>query len=197
MAQKSSSTAATINNAPEAAGAADQGFIGNHPLTIDDKLRITVPSKFKAALQRIQSSNGSEPVTVIATIGLQRRFRNILVFPPDQWQEYISEFEGSPVFDIEKQTVQRLSTSVAIACDLDSHGRVRLDKRLVELAKIRKQVTAVGCGKHFELWDSDRYDEFVEDTINHVDSLLEAIRSQREPKGPAPDGQSIANTTIS
>ena len=195
MAPKPSSPTAGTDPVSENSGAAAQGFIGHHDLTIDDKLRITVPSKFKAVLQNMQNSNGSGPITVIATIGLQSEFPSILVFSPDQWEEYIGEFDGSPVFDKEKQAVQRLSTAVANVCDLDSHGRIRLDKRLVELAMIDKQVTAVGCRKHFELWDSGRFNLFVRNTSGSLDSLLEKIRGQKDAKGPAPDGQSIATTT--
>jgi len=149
----------------------DLGFLGNNPLTLDDKFRLVVPSAFKAVLQdKYQEAGGG--VQVVVTISPDR-FRNVAVYPVAEWKRYVGELKRMPVLDRHSQQLQRFVTSLASSCELDSAGRIRLEKKVVEVAKLEKRIVVVGCGNHFEIWDEKRFDEFVEETIRNADAAAD------------------------
>jgi len=158
---------------PLDAGKGDLGFLGNYPLNLDEKLRLTVPARFKAILQR-KCGGRSGATAVVVTVSLDRDFRNAAVYPLSEWKHYIGQLQGLSVLERHSQQLQRLVTSLASPCELDSQGRIRLSKKLVEVAQLEKHVLVVGRGTHFEIWDQRRFDEFVENTISHADTMSDS-----------------------
>lgn len=159
--------------------AAHLGFLGHYALNLDDKLRVTVPKRFKAALQQKVGNDSSAPITVVATIALDRHFRRIIVYPAAEWQGFYDQFKKSPVLDLKMQSLRGLISSLAVPCELDSQGRIRLDKRLVDLARIEKKVVATGHEDHFALWNPVKFEDFVEDTITHVDTMAQEVMTRQ------------------
>lgn len=66
----------------------------------------------------------------------------------------------------------RLFYARAHACEIDSQGRIRLTKELVELAELEKEVVFVGVGFHWELWGCDRWSNFVNRNQDDFDSIV-------------------------
>jgi len=160
----------------------DLGFLGNNPLTLDDKFRLIVPSAFKAVLQE-KYRIGPGEIKVVVTISPDR-FRNVAVYPLSEWKRYIGELKRMPVLDRHSQQLQRFVTSLASPCELDSAGRIRLEKKVVEVAKLEKRVVVVGCGNHFEVWDEKRFDEFVEETIRNADTAADGAMEHAVARTP-------------
>lgn len=152
------------------------GFLGNHPLSLDDKLRITVPSRFKAILAE-QYAAESGPLRVIVTLSLDE-YRNASVYPLPQWNRFLEQFQRLPALDRHRQQLMRLITSLACPAELDGQGRIRLDKKIVELTKLGKRVVAVGCDDHFEIWNEQRFDDFIDRAIGHIDNLTDSAMEQ-------------------
>lgn len=168
------------------AGAADLpgdlgiGFLGYHPLNLDEKLRLTVPARFKPVLQEKYATPGGRTVLVV-TISLDRHYRNASVYPLKEWQSYIAQLEQMPVFDHTCQQLHRLLTSLAMPCELDAQGRIRLDKKIAELAGLEKRIVVIGRVRYFEIWDEKRFDEFVVDAMAHSDKLSESAAARLAP----------------
>jgi len=150
---------------------ADLGLLGNHPLSLDDKLRLTIPARFKALLQGKYGSSDAEPITMVVTISLERQYRNVAVYPVPVWRRYVQQFENRPAVDLRSQQLHRLVTSLATPVEMDGQGRIRIDKKIVEVAQLGKRVVLIGRGNSFEIWDERRFDAFVEDTLNNVDTM--------------------------
>lgn len=174
---------------PLAEANGDLGFLGNHPINLDEKLRLKVPAKLKAVLQR-KYGGRSGTTTVVVTISLDR-YRNAAVYPLPEWKRYIGQLQRLPVLERHSQQLQRLVTSLASPCELDGQGRIRLDKKVVEVARLEKSVVVVGRGTHFEIWDQRRFDDFVEDTISHADTMSDSAVEQLRA---APAGASQSQT---
>jgi MraZ protein len=158
----------------------DLGFLGNSPLSLDDKLRFVVPTAFKTVLQE-KYREAPGPIKVVVTISPDR-FRNVAVYPRAQWKRYMAEMEQTHVLDRHSRELRRLVTSLANPCELDSAGRIRLEKKVVEVAKLEKRVVAVGCTNHFEVWDEKRFDEFVEETFRNADAAADGAMEHATAK---------------
>jgi len=149
----------------------DLGFLGNHPLNLDEKSRLMIPSRFKAVLQdKYREASGA--INLVVTISPDH-YRNAAVYPLPEWKRYIGQLQRLPVLERHGQQLQRFVTSLASPCELDSAGRIRLDKKIAEVARLEKRVVVVGRGTHFEVWDEKRFDEFVEETIRDADSAAD------------------------
>jgi MraZ protein len=149
----------------------DLGFIGNFPMNLDDKLRLMVPARFKGLLQQKYGKGGGS-IEVVVTVSPDKH-RNAAVYPIPEWKRYVAELQQAPLLNRYSQQLQRFVTSLATLCEMDSAGRVRLEKKIVEVARLEKRVIVVGCSNHFELWDEKRFDEFVEETIRNADSAAD------------------------
>jgi len=186
MSQKSRSSDSGLSRLP-AEQNGDLGFLGNNPLSLDEKFRLVVPSAFKTVLQK-KYRQGTGAIKTVVTISPDR-FRNVAVYPLSEWKRYIAELKRMPVLDRHSRQLQRFVTSLASPCELDSAGRIRLEKKVVEVAKLEKRIVVVGCGSHFEVWDEKRFDEFVEETIRNADSAADgAVEHMSAATGSAPGG---------
>ena len=61
---------------------------------------------------------------------------------------------------------QRRIVGHASEMDMDSHGRILISKELREIAQLDRQVMLIGQGNKFELWDEDRWAQWLEDSSN-------------------------------
>lgn len=55
---------------------------------------------------------------------------------------------------------------------LDGQGRVTIPPRLAELAGIGGEVVFVGAGEAIEMWDPDRYAEYLEGTEDDFEGWI-------------------------
>ncbi len=82
-------------------------------------------------------------------------------------------------------SAERDAFSAALFADsvqmgFDSEGRVTLPGTLIEFAKLKEEVTVVGKGEIFELWEPKAFKEYIE----HARKLVREKRS--ELKGDVP-----------
>jgi MraZ protein len=68
----------------------------------------------------------------------------------------------------------RLFYARAQAVELDSQGRVRIPPELAELAGLTKEVVLLGVQTHLELWDRQRWEQYVTARQNQFDEIAEA-----------------------
>ena len=152
------------------------GFLGNHPVSLDDKWRITVPARFKAIMYE-KYATGSEPLRFVVTLSLDEH-RNASVYPLPEWKRFLEQFQRLPALDRHRRDLMRLITSLASVVEMDGQGRIRLDKKIVERTKLSKRVVVVGCEDHYEVWDEQRFDDFIDKAIGHIDNLTDSAMEQ-------------------
>lgn len=55
---------------------------------------------------------------------------------------------------------------------VDAQGRISVTQRLLDLVGIAGEVVFVGAGEVIEMWDPDRYEEYVEQAGDELDDWL-------------------------
>jgi MraZ protein len=142
--------------------------------TIDHRGRINFPAPFRRAL-----SDGCRD-RVIVTRGLDGC---LFVFPKDVWEEHRKEFNRTPYSPTQQRRLQRLLAHGAKESTFDSQGRISLTPRLIELAKIEKEVLIVGMGDRVELWNPEIYEKYMSEGDQTAENILEEVltRSLKDP----------------
>lgn len=130
-------------------------FIGSETHTIDSKGRVSLPAKMRKNI-----SPEADGTFVIAR-GLDKC---INVYPRDEWDKYVDE-ELSKLNAKHKKTryfIRKLM-EWSVEAKLDSHNRISLPKKLMDLAEIKKEVLIIGAINRIELWNPDVYVDFGDD----------------------------------
>ncbi len=134
-------------------------FRGHYEHSLDSKDRLTVPSKFRAAL--------SDGVVLVA--GLDPC---LWVFPAGGYEQFSDSFIGS-VNPLGKRgrTLRRHFYGEAFEEKLDSAGRVRVPKHLIDHAGLKGDCVVRGNGDFFEVWQPAQWKKAgaeVARTVNEV-----------------------------
>ena len=120
-------------------------FLGTYNISLDEKGRFNVPTKFRATLEQ------SGPQLVLCAM---QSF--LVVFPQKEWAENEQKLSSLNAFDIEDRTRLREFYSRATDCEMKS-GKILLPLNLREIAGLKKEAVLVGMSKTFEIWSPERW----------------------------------------
>lgn len=143
-------------------------FTDSFDYTIDQRGRINFPAPFRRAL-----SDESKDRVVI-TRGLDGC---LFVFPRDVWEKHLLEFNRSPYSLEQQRRLQRLLASGARESTFDAQGRITIPQKLIELARLEKDVLIIGMGDRVELWNPGIYDKYITAGEETAESILEKFLS--------------------
>ena len=143
-------------------------FLSTFINKIDAKGRVSVPSSFRGVLE-------------------ESGFKGMICYP----LPVLNSVEGCGFNRIKKlsDTIdalgpfskERSAFSTSLLADshqlsFDTEGRVILPNKLVEFASIKDQVSFVGMGETFQMWDPDKYSEFQNKTFKQSQESLANLK---------------------
>jgi len=151
-------------------------FIGTYEHAIDTKNRLSIPSAIRAVMdpERDGQRFYLAPVgrtSVLSLIG-DRRFNHLAA---SRRRDRIPN-EDDLLFD-------RLFYANSSLLDFDAQGRVLIPEIFLRRAGISREVTILGVNDHVEIWDRQRYAEFLEQQWTR----FEEIQRQTMQDSSTPD----------
>lgn len=147
---------------------------GSYPMSVDAKARVTLPAVF-----RKQLVDGDKK-----TIFLLPMKECVNGFTPAGLEQFIDGLfieRGENRFDPRSRRDVQLKTRLwasAVEVDIDSAGRVALGKLdgtkpgTRERLGLTADVTVVGAGDHFEVWNTEQWNATQESFEDELDALL-------------------------
>ena len=81
----------------------------------------------------------------------------VLIYPRAIWVELRSKLASLPY---SARALQRVMLGSAIDVNADGSGRLLVPGDLRSLCGLNREVTLIGMGNHFELWDQAKYMQF-------------------------------------
>lgn len=141
-------------------------FLGNYEHTIDDKGRLTIPSKFREELEG----------GVVVTRGLDGC---LWAFTRSEWEILAEKISGLPTTNPAARNFARLMFSNASDSIPDKQGRVLLPQTLRDYAGIDNETILIGVMNRVEIWNPAKWS----DVAAKVEEDQEAIASQLEELG--------------
>lgn len=142
-------------------------FFGEYEHAIDDKSRLTLPARFRAAL-----ADG-----VFLAKGLDG---SVDVYPRGTWELNVVARIGEldPLLP-DTRLLQRHFFGGASEDVPDKQGRVHVPAPLVRHGKLAKDVTVVGNYDHLEIWDRAAWAERLEGIEGSADNVAERLAEKR------------------
>jgi MraZ protein len=147
---------AGISGAPLVLGVSEQMFMGQYEHTIDEKGRITIPSKFREALED----------SVFVTQGFDG---NLQVFPPELFERMSIQVRSISYLDSNSRMLRRILFANAEQVSFDSAGRILIPAFLRETANLEGMAIVVGSGEYFELWSPDNW-QAQQTSLNDIEA---------------------------
>ncbi len=138
-------------------------FMGEFNCKIDNKGRITLPSKFREQLVG---------TTFVITRGLDNC---IDLFPINRWNEKMKMLENIKTTDKSQRIYARFIVSAATELEFDSQGRINIPLSLKTYSKIEKDVVVAGSNDKIEIWSKDVWDAFMSESIENIDDIVKDL----------------------
>lgn len=135
---------------------------GSYPRTLDDKKRLTLPKRIREQLQ--------EPTTLFVTPGPDQC---LWLYAQDALERLAEKLDQAPATDAEVRVFRRLYFAQTEAVDVDRTGRVLVPERLVQFASLKHEVMLIGVRDHLELWDAERWQQYLNVHAPRFDTVAE------------------------
>lgn len=125
-------------------------FLGEYQPNLVEGNRIALPSKLREELKSKE-------------IVLTRGFEKCLFgYEKTDWEKEAEKQVESPISDSKTRKLKRYLYSGAAAVSLDSQGRFVIPVNLKDYANLASNITVIGAGDHFEIWESSVWEKHLE-----------------------------------
>lgn len=125
-------------------------FLGQFYHNLDDKGRLTVPSRFRESL-----SSGGAYV-------MQGFDKNLMVLPESTFESVSHRIQKMSMTDPTARMLRRLLFSTADRVEMDKSGRILLPQFLRQSAGLDIGLVVVGSGDYFEIWAPEEWSKQAE-----------------------------------
>lgn len=137
-------------------------FIGEYHHTVDEKGRLAVPVKFRAALK-----DGA-----VVTRGLDNC---LFVYTMAEWQKLVEKVSALPFSQANARAFQRLMLAGAMDVEIDGQGRILVPEYLRRYAKLGKEVVVAGLYGRLEIWDRASWEKYRKRTEKDSNDIAEKM----------------------
>lgn len=137
-------------------------FMGEYQHSLDEKGRVTIPSKLREELGE----------RFIVTRGLDR---SLFVYPIDEWRNMEEKMKALPTTQADIRAFARMFFSGAVESEPDKQGRISIPQHLREHAQISRDLYILGVSTRIEIWASEIWKEYSQKAEESYEALAEKI----------------------
>ena len=143
-------------------------LLGEYEHTLDDKNRLTLPSRFRQAF-----TDG-----IVVTRGMDGC---LFAYTRVDWDRLVeSRLATLDPLSKEGRRMQRFFFSGAAETELDKQGRVGVPGALLQHAKLGRDVVVAGVHDHLEIWDRDAWRRELAEVEGSAEHVAERLAAQRD-----------------
>lgn len=136
-------------------------FMGEYHHAIDEKGRLTIPSKLRYELGE----------SFIITRGLDNC---LFIYPESEWKEIISKYKLLPNTK-DARNFMRFFLSGATSCEFDKQGRINIPSPLVTYASLNKECIIIGVNDRLEVWSKEEWNKFIDENESHLSEIADNL----------------------
>ena len=141
-------------------------FRGAFEHTMDDKGRLSIPSKYRELLE--SHSEGQVVVTVDPD-------RCLAAYPLPEWESIETRLGEMSMLRREVRQLERFLIGNAVECGLDKHGRILVPNNLRTFAGLERDVVVAGQIKKFEIWDQQQWSQQQQQCLESMEGAMEVL----------------------
>ena len=136
-------------------------LMGEYHYSIDDKGRLTMPSKLRCELG----------YACIITRGMDGC---LFIYSINEWTNIIRKYKELPNTK-NARNFMRFFLSGASECDFDKQGRIKISAPLMDYAKLDKDCVIIGVNDHLEVWNKSLWDGFMADNFDDLSDIADDL----------------------
>ena len=137
-------------------------LIGEFKHTLDEKKRISIPSKFRKLLGK----------NVVITHGLDNC---LFIYPIKEWNKIANKLGELGMGQADRRGFNRFMLSGASEISIDSVGRILIPEHLKGFAKIKTKVVFAGVYNRIEVWDEQTWETYKKQVVGNADQVAERL----------------------
>ncbi|MDD2548248.1 MAG: division/cell wall cluster transcriptional repressor MraZ [Candidatus Pacebacteria bacterium] len=138
-------------------------LIGEYKYNLDDKKRLTMPSKFRTILGK----------KAIVTKGIDGC---LFMYSEKAWKELAEKIAKLPFSQSNARSFSRIMLAGAMDVLIDTNGRILIPDYLKEYAGLDKKVVVAGLYSRIEVWDEDKWDKYNKENTDRIDDVAEGLK---------------------
>ena len=138
---------------------------GSFPRLLDDKLRFAIPKPLRDAI-------GIDQSILFVVPGTEG---SLALYPDDTFHRLADCMEQRVANGRDLAAFNRLFYAQAQRIECDKQGRLRLPIELAELAGLQKEIILLGVRDHLEIWNRERWENYLNQTQPHYDELASKV----------------------
>lgn len=135
--------------------------MGEYHHTIDDKGRLTIPSKVREKLGD----------NFIVTRGIDKC---LFVYPNNEWNNVINKYKELPNTK-DARNFMRFFLSGATQSDFDKQGRINIANTLIKYAGLKKDCVIIGVNERLEIWDKEAWEDFISNNEENLSDIADNL----------------------
>ena len=136
-------------------------FMGEYHHSIDDKGRVTIPSKVRYELGE----------NFVVTRGLDNC---LFIYPKDEWTNIINKYKELPNTK-DARNFMRFFLSGATMCEFDKQGRINIPSPLIKYADLTKECVVIGVNDRLEVWSKERWENFINENEDDLSDIADKL----------------------
>lgn len=137
-------------------------LIGEYKHTLDEKKRISLPSKFRKLLGK----------KVVVTHGLDNC---LFIYPIKEWEKIASKLGELGMGQADRRGFNRFMLSGASEISIDSVGRILIPEHLKTFAAIKTKVVFAGVYNRIEVWNEQTWEKYKSGVVKNADQVAERL----------------------
>ena len=137
-------------------------LMGEYHHNIDDKGRLTLPSKFREELGE----------NFIITRGLDEC---LFVYSMETFEKISKKLNSLPFTKKNARSFKRFIFSGATAAEFDKQGRINITSLLVSYADLKKECVIIGVGDRLEIWSIEKWNNFYDTNKDQLSDIAESL----------------------
>lgn len=128
-------------------------FAGEYRHSIDDKNRLSIPSKILDKIDKEKDGAG-----FAITLGLDGC---LFLYTSKKWEDMVAKAANLDIQDPKSRRFQRdLLSKVQEIPGLDQQGRILITPGMKKLANLEKKVVIIGIIDRIEIWDEKTWEKY-------------------------------------
>jgi MraZ protein len=137
-------------------------LIGEYTHTLDDKKRLSLPSKFRKELGK----------GAVMTRGLDHC---LFVYSATSWKKIMEKMGALSMGGVDSRGFNRFMLSGAVELEVDSAGRILIPDFLKSFAHLKSKVVFAGVGDRIEIWDDEKWTLYKKHIEHQGDQMAERL----------------------
>ena len=137
-------------------------LIGEYKHTLDDKKRISLPSKFRKEVEK----------KVVVTRGLDNC---LFIYTEKEWKSISEKLGSLGMGQADTRGFNRFMLAGAAEVSVDSVGRILIPEHLRSFAKIKDKVVFAGVFSRIEVWNEKTWESYKNQVVKNADQMAEKL----------------------